>query len=109
MSTATIQGGSAAGLPPGVNAAVPMRDIMPPVRARGGLFGFVRRNPGQAAAWALALGFAVARARRRRARGPQPDIPVMNTGHARLYDPDEKMRHTPHGGFDTRRDFPIRA
>ena len=91
-----------------------------PVPARGGAdrvlsglaaeaLGFVRRNPGQVAAWALALGFAVARARRRRARHRQPDIPVMNTGHARLYDPDEKTRHTPHGGFDTRRDFPIRA
>ena len=96
------------------------RSARAPVAARGGAdrvlsglaaeaLGFVRRNPGQVAAWALALGFAVARARRRRARGWQPDIPVMNTGHARLYDPDEKTRHTPHGGFDTRRDFPIRA
>ncbi len=32
-------------LPPGVNAAVPMQDIMPPVRARGGALGFLRRNP----------------------------------------------------------------
>ena len=96
------------------------RGTRAPVAARGGAdrvlsglaaeaLGLVRRNPGQVAAWALAFGFAVARARRRRVRLRQPDIPVMNTGHARLYDPDEKMRHTPHGGSDTRRDFPIRA
>jgi hypothetical protein len=69
---------------------------------------FLRRNPGSIAAAALVVGFAIARVRRNRARG-EPDIPVMNTGHARLYDPDEKQRHTPHGGSDTRRDFPIRA
>ena len=91
-----------------------------PAAARGGAdrvlsglaaeaLGFVRRNPGQVAAWALALGFAVARARRRRAQRRDAEIPVMNTGHARLYDPDEKMHHTPHGRFDARRDFPTRA
>ena len=70
---------------------------------------FVRRNPGTVAAWALAVGFAAARARRRRARRRDMTIPVMNTGHARLYDPDARLRHTPHGAFDTRRDFAIRA
>jgi hypothetical protein len=69
---------------------------------------FLRRNPASVAAAALAVGFAIARVTRNRPRG-EPDLPVMNTGHARLYDPDEKQRHTPHGGSDTRRDFPIRA
>jgi len=32
-------------LPPGVNAAAPMGDIMPPVIARRGVLGFLRRNP----------------------------------------------------------------
>lgn len=75
----------------------------------GQAVAFARRNPGHLAAWALAVGFAVARARRRRARRRDIDVAAMNTGHARLYDPDERARHTPHGRFDSRRDFPVRA
>jgi peptide/nickel transport system permease protein len=36
---------STATLPPGVAAAAAMPDIMPPVRARKGVIGFLRRNP----------------------------------------------------------------
>jgi hypothetical protein len=82
-------------------------------RPRSGLaedvLAFVRRNPASIAATALAVGFAIARVRKNRTRRDDLEVPVMNTGHARLYDPDERPRHTPHGGFDTRRDFPIRA
>ncbi len=82
-------------------------------RRRSGLVeeavAFVRRNPASIAAFALAAGFAIARVRRNRARHDEPELPVMNAGHARLYDPDEKLRHTPHGERVTRRDFPIRA
>jgi peptide/nickel transport system permease protein len=45
LSTATFPGGPAASAPQSINAATPMGDIMPPVRARGGFLGFLRRNP----------------------------------------------------------------
>ncbi|WP_456237335.1 ABC transporter permease [Falsiroseomonas algicola] len=45
MSTATMDGGRTAPLPPGVNVAPEMGDIMPPVKAKKGFIGFLRRNP----------------------------------------------------------------
>lgn len=41
--------------------------------------------------------------------GSSRDIQVMNTGQARVYDPDARVRHTPHGALDTRRDLATRA
>jgi hypothetical protein len=70
---------------------------------------FARRNPASVAAWALAVGLAVMRVRRSRARRRNFDVPVINAGHARLYDPDARLRHTPHSAFDSRRDFATRA
>jgi peptide/nickel transport system permease protein len=45
LSTATLQHAAAIALPPGVNAAAPMPDIMPPVTPKKGFIGFLRRNP----------------------------------------------------------------
>jgi peptide/nickel transport system permease protein len=47
MASATVLAPEAApAMPPGgVNAAEPMPDVLPPVRPRKGLVGFVRRNP----------------------------------------------------------------
>jgi peptide/nickel transport system permease protein len=42
-------------MPPGVNAAVPMQDIMPPVKPRKGVLGFLWRNPTIAIGGALVL------------------------------------------------------
>ena len=53
MSTAILP--QAAVLPAGINAAPPMGDIMPPVRARGGFLGFLRRNPTIAFGGSLVL------------------------------------------------------
>lgn len=39
------RGTAATVLPPGVNAAAPMPDIMPPVKQRKGVLGFLWRNP----------------------------------------------------------------
>jgi peptide/nickel transport system permease protein len=45
LSTATLLPAAGMALPPGVNAAPPMPDIMPPVTAKKGFIGFLRRNP----------------------------------------------------------------
>ncbi len=55
MSTAALDGVSAATLPPGMNAAAPMGDIMPPVKARKGFVGFLKRNPTIAIGGSLVL------------------------------------------------------
>mgnify|MGYP002780313235 CR=1 FL=1 len=51
MASATVLAPNAASpatLPAGVNAAAPMPDVLPPVKARKGLAGFIRRNPTMA-------------------------------------------------------------
>lgn len=51
MASATVLAPNAASpatLPAGVNAAAPMPDVLPPVKARKGLVGFIRRNPTMA-------------------------------------------------------------
>lgn len=50
MASATVMAppAAAAALPPGVNAAAPMPDVLPPVKARKGVIGFIRRNPTMA-------------------------------------------------------------
>ena len=36
-------------------------------------------------------------------------IPVLNTGHVRVYDPDTSSRHPTHDTLETRRDVSARA
>ncbi len=47
MASATVMAPPAT-LPPGVNAAAPMPDVLPAVKPRKGVIGFIRRNPTMA-------------------------------------------------------------
>lgn len=79
----------------------------------------VRRHPIAFAAGAAALGFLIGRARVRptgqgrgfeRRTGPErSDVPVLNVGRARVYDPDSDPAHPTHDTLDSRRDFSARA
>jgi len=42
-------------------------------------------------------------------REPAADIPVLNTGNARVYDPDQSPRHPTHDALETRREVSARA
>jgi hypothetical protein len=79
--------------------------------------GVVRRNPLAALAVALAAGWALytlgGRSRRRAEEHAEAleeeSIPVLNTGHARIYDPDVSPRHPTQDLLETRREMNARA
>ncbi|SFK66169.1 peptide/nickel transport system permease protein [Falsiroseomonas stagni DSM 19981] len=50
-----MDGGRPATIPPGINVAPEMGDIMPPVKAKKGFIGFLRRNPTIAIGGTLVL------------------------------------------------------
>ena len=80
-------------------------------------FGVARRYPlgivlvGAGLGWlALRIGQDARDSRARFKRVPSADeIPVLNTGHARIYDPDFSPRHPTHDRMETQRDLSARA
>ena len=80
----------------------------------------VRRNPIPVLLVAAGVGWLIHRAT---SKAPTPgaggrfdpyredeaDVPVLNTGHARVYDPDTSPRHPTHDSLDSRRDVSARA
>ncbi|WP_338050842.1 ABC transporter permease [Roseicella aerolata] len=48
MASATVLSPAQAAPPPGVAAAAPMPDVLPPVKPKKGFIGFIRRNPTMA-------------------------------------------------------------
>lgn len=39
----------------------------------------------------------------------EPDVPLLNTGHARVYDPDSSTRHPAQDSLESRRDLTAHA
>ena len=79
--------------------------------------GVARRYPlgiilvGAGLGWlALRVRHDAREPRARFERVPSADeIPVLNTGHARIYDPDLSPRHPTHDRMETQRDLSARA
>jgi ElaB/YqjD/DUF883 family membrane-anchored ribosome-binding protein len=78
----------------------------------------VRRNPVPVILVAAGVGWLIHRmSQERRPDGAMMDvdmleeesIPVLNTGQARVYDPDVSPRHPTHDVLETRRDVSARA
>lgn len=77
----------------------------------------VRRNPVPVLLAAAGIGWLLYRmsqdesgfGHRTYDAGPAEDIPVLNTGNARVYDPDLSPRHPTHDMLETRRDASARA
>jgi hypothetical protein len=78
---------------------------------------FLRRNPVLAFAAAVGAGFLLYRASREGRHGvwaraaalEEESIPVLVTGHDRIYDPDTSSRHPMQDLVETRREMSARA
>ena len=76
-----------------------------------------RRNPVPVMLVAAGAGWLVYRMRRARARDHSwhermnraERIPVLNTGHARIYDPDASPRHPTQDSLESRREMSARV
>ena len=72
-----------------------------------------RRNPVAAVLTAAGAGWLIHRMSRGRARAysahriesAAEDIPILNTGHARIYDPDASPRHPMQDSLESRREM----
>ncbi len=76
----------------------------------------LRRNPVAAILTAAGAGWLIHRISRERARysarrirGAAEDIPVLNTGQARIYDPDASPRHPTQDLLESRREMSARV
>lgn len=76
----------------------------------------VRRNPGRALIAAAGVGWLIYRSlTRRRSAAAQAamleeeSIPILNTGHAFIYDPDASRRYPMHDQLQRRRELSARA
>jgi hypothetical protein len=77
----------------------------------------MRRNPVPVAIMAVGLGWLLYRVTQERRSADvlraefieEESIPVLNTGQARIYDPDEDPRHPGHDLLETRREMSARA
>ena len=77
----------------------------------------LRRNPVLALAAGAGVGWLLYRTSRngrhdveRRAQMLEEEsIPILNTGQARIYDPDASPRHPTHDRVETRREISARA
>ena len=68
-----------------------------------------RRNPIPVLLIAAGTGWLMHSMTRSRAEEhPAEDIPVLNTGHSRLYDPDVSPRHPMHDTLESRREMSAR-
>jgi hypothetical protein len=92
---------------------------------RNSRFGFgvadalaaVQRNPIAAMLMAAGAGWLIGTVRERRMRNPRPRrrmgglgrIPVLNTGQARLYDPDASPLHPMQDSLESRREMSARV
>jgi hypothetical protein len=80
---------------------------VPPISVGNGLVrDFVRRNPVPVLLAAAAIGFMIHRMNRRaaaRIKDEDIEVPVLNTGHTRIYDPDLPSRHPLADGADAKR------
>ena len=85
--------------------------------ATGRALDLLRRNPVLAFAAAAGAGFLLYRASREGRRGAAPraraieeeSIPILVTGHDRIYDPDTSPRHPTQDLVETRRETSARA
>ena len=93
------------------------RDIGRGPRFADSALEVVRRNPVPVLLIAAGIGWLAVsvgqdrRHLRRRSAGPlaAEDIPVLNTGQTRVYDPDHSTRHPTHDLMETPRDLSARA
>lgn len=77
---------------------------------------FVRRNPARTMLAAAGVGWLIYRSRARRraaaahaAMIEEESIPILNTGHAFIYDPDASPRHPMQDQLHSRREMSTRA
>lgn len=77
--------------------------------------GLVRRNPLRATLAIAGAAWLIHRSRARRAAAAraamleEESIPILNTGHAFIYDPDASPRHPTHDQVQSRREMSARA
>lgn len=81
-----------------------------------GALNFVRRNPVPSIAIAAGAGWLIYSMRGRarssawhRRMDEAEDIPVLNTGHARIYDPDASPQHPMQHSLESRRQMSARV
>jgi hypothetical protein len=82
-----------------------------------GASDLIRRNPAPVAVMAVGLGWLLYRVTRERRSSDvlraeiieEESIPVLNTGQARIYDPDESPRHPGQDLLESRREMSARA
>lgn len=90
-------------------------EAMGSVRSRSDLMDraldVVRSNPVPVLLVVVGLGWLITRAARhdRPAARSADDVPLMNTGHARVYDPDLSPRHPTQDLLETRRELSAKA
>jgi Protein of unknown function (DUF3618) len=98
-------------------------DVLGTMRSRGydstfdQVLGVLRRNPVPVMLVAAGIGWLLHRVSRdgtpRTAYDPldleEPAVPVLNTGQARIYDPDAPTLHPTHETIETRSDLNARA
>lgn len=74
-----------------------------------------RRNPLRTALALAGAAWLIHRSRTRRAAAArvamleEESIPILNTGHAFVYDPDASTRHPTHDQLQSRREMSARA
>ena len=81
-----------------------------------GMLGLLRRNPLPLMIVAAGVGWFIHRMSRdrlaARVSGPvfdEPDLPLLNAGHSRIYDPDASTRHPGQDSLESRRDLTAHA
>lgn len=82
-----------------------------------GVLGLLRRNPLPLMIVAAGVGWFIHRMSRDRlalrVSGPmlddEPDLPLLNAGHSRIYDPDASTRHPGQDSLESRRDLTAHA
>ena len=71
-------------------------------------FELARRNPVPVVLLAAGAGWLLHALSRRGTEASVDDIPVLNTGQARVYDPDQSPRHPTHDTLESRREMSAR-